>query len=305
MKNLILFLLILTSLSACRLEDKKSHEKLKIVTTTGIIFDGVQAIVGDSAYVDFIMGPGTDPHVYKPTSTDVELLDEADVIVMNGLHLEGKMAEMLNKYGQEKPVIRISDGIAEKHLLKVADFEDAYDPHIWFDLTIWEKGLQHFTEEISSIDSTNKVFYQQNFERYKNQMREADDFIASELAKIPENKRVLITSHDAFNYFGRKYSIDVRGIQGISTLSEVGLKEISDMVNFVVDNQITAIFTETATSDKTAKSIQDGAKEKGHEVAIDGPLYADALGEPHEPAGTYVGMIKANVEMIVNGLTQP
>ena len=305
MKKVLLLLIPLALFAQCRLEEStEENKRYHIVTTTGIIADGVANIVGDSADVDFIMGPGTDPHIYKPTSMDVELLDEADIIISNGVHLEGKMAEMLDKYSQEKPVIKLGDGIAEDELLKVAEMDDAIDAHIWFDPMMWKDGLKYVSDELGKVDTKNKDYFSENFKVYAKELDETSSWIETEIGTLPDSLRVLITSHDAFNYFGRRYNLDVRGIQGISTLSEVGLKDVANMVDFVVERKIKAIFTETGTSDKTAISIQDGAKEKGHEVEILGPLYADALGEPHSDAGTYIGMIKENVRMIVEGLEE-
>lgn len=299
-----IFILIGISLVSCRIEEEETERigPLHIVATTGIIEDCLSEIVGDKAEVSAIMGPGTDPHIYKPTPNDVEMLDEADVIVANGFHLEGKMADMLKKYGQEKPVIFVSDGIDEKKVLKSADADDAVDPHIWFDTDLWLDGMWHVARELGKIDTASKEQFEENFEAFEDQVKEVDNWSKSMLDSIPENKRTLITSHDAFSYFGRKYAVEVKGIQGISTLSEVGLKEISDMVDFVVENQIPSIFIETSTSDKTARSILDGCKAKKYQVAIAGPLYSDALGEPDSDAGTYLGMLKANVTAIVQGL---
>ena len=248
------------------------------------------------------MGPGADPHIYKPTPGDIELLDKADIIIANGLHLEGKMSAMFKKYGQEKPVILVSDGLEEKDLIKSADFADSYDPHIWFDTRIWMKGMAYVCDEITKLDTMDRNYYKANFNRYQKEVDEMDKWVADRLDSLDKNNKVLITSHDAFSYFGRRYGIEVRGIQGISTISEVGLKGISEMVDFVVQRKIRSIFVETSTSQKTAQSIVDGARGKGFDVRIDGPLYSDALGEPDSEGGTYIGMIKSNVMMIVNGL---
>lgn len=302
MKKTALILLAAVSLAACRIEPKEQQGPLHIVATTGIIEDGLLHIVGDSAEVSCIMGPGTDPHVYKPTPGDIELLDDADVIVCNGLHLEGKMAEMLDKYASEKPVLKVSDGIGEKDLIKSVDLADSYDPHIWFDPQIWMQGLSYITDELGKIDTASAAYYTGNFERYRTEAMALDEWIQVQLDSLDTNHRVLITSHDAFSYFGRRYGMEVRGIQGISTLSEVGLKEISAMVDFIIQRQIAAIFVETSTSQKTATSIVDGCRAQNYALRIEGPLYSDALGEPDTDAGNYLGMIRANVTMITNGL---
>lgn len=302
MKQVVVFLFITLLAVACRIEVKERQGPLHIVTTTGIIEDVVSNIVGDSAEVTGLMGPGTDPHLYKPTPGDIELLDEADVIISNGLHLEGKMAEMLAKYGQEKPVIMVSDGLTENQIIKSADFDDAHDPHIWFDPEIWMDAFSYVTNELSSIDSINKMYYTANYEKYAAEVAEADQWAKETIGQLSDSSKVLITSHDAFSYFGKHYGLEVRGIQGISTLSEVGLKDISEMVDFVIEREINAIFVETSTSDKTAQSIVDGVIEKGYEVKLDGPLFSDALGEPDGKGGTYIGMLMENVNTIVDGL---
>jgi len=302
MKIYITIFLISASLLSCRIEPKEQNGPLHIVTTTGIIEDCIKQIVGDSAEVSSIMGPGTDPHLYKPTPGDVELLDEADIIICNGLHLEGKMAEMLENYSKEKPVLKISDGIDEKDIIKSADFADSYDPHIWFDTKIWGQGLEYIANELGKIDSVNANYYEKNYHDYMLEITELDVWVRDRLNSIDSTQRILITSHDAFHYFGRRYDIEVKGIQGISTLSEVGLKDISDMVDFVLERKIRSIFVETSTSQKTAQSIADGCLAKKYSVALEGPLYSDALGEPDSEGGTYIGMIRGNVEMIVKGL---
>ncbi|OIQ28697.1 MAG: hypothetical protein BM555_05715 [Crocinitomix sp. MedPE-SWsnd] len=304
MKKLIYILIAGLALVSCRLDEEKDERlgPLNIVTTTGIIEDGLINIVGPDCEVTALMGPGTDPHMYKPTPGDIEILDEADVIVANGLHLEGKMAEMLEKYSKEKPLILVSDGLDKEDIIKSADFEDANDPHIWFDTEKWMKGLTHVTKELGEIEPELDSVFQVNLASYEKEVKKLDSWVKRKLKKLDENSKVLVTSHDAFSYFGKRYDIEVKGIQGISTLSEVGLKEIADMVDFVIERKLKAIFVETSTSDKTAQSIVDGCRAKGYEVNLLGPLYSDALGEPDVDAGTYIGMMKANVITIVEGL---
>ena len=305
MNKLIAVFLIAVLATACRLEENPTTEKLgplHIVTTTGIIEDAVENVVGNACEVTSLMGPGTDPHIYKPTPGDIELLDEADIIIANGLHLEGKMAEMLEKYKQEKPVLKMSDGLDDEDILSAADIQDAQDPHIWFDTKIWMKGLAYVTDELGKIDSSIDSTIHLNYEAYKAEIKKLDKWVQESLDSLENSSRVLVTSHDAFSYFGRKYKMKVKGIQGVSTLSEVGLKEVAEMVDFIIDRKIKAIFVETSTSDKTAQSIVEGCADKGYTVLLKGPLYSDALGEPDSDAGTYIGMIQANVRTIVEGL---
>ena len=301
-RNVFIVISLLAILVGCREGEGERIGPLHIVATTGIIEDGLINIVGDSAEVSALMGPGTDPHLYKPTPFDIELLDEADVIVCNGLHLEGKMSEMLQKYGQRKPVIEVAAGVEKASLISAVEGSDAFDPHIWFNPSIWSDGLAYVTKELGEIEPKSAEYFQANYQIYQKKLSELELWVESKLLTISDSVKVLITSHDAFSYFGQRFDIEVRGIQGISTLSEVGLKDIADMVDFVIERQIPAIFVETSTSDKTAQSIVDGTYQKGFELKLKGPLYSDALGEPDSPAGTYVGMVKENVRMIVEGL---
>lgn len=305
MKRILIIILAAFTLIGCRIDEASKTEKigpLHIVATTGIIKNTLENIVQSNCEITALMGPGTDPHIYKPTPGDIELLEEADVIVSNGLHLEGKMAEMLNKYSAEKPVLSVADGIEEQELISAADAADAIDPHIWFDTRIWMKGMSYITDELSKIDSSLDSTIHANLKHYKDEVKKLDKWVIKSLDSLSDASRVLVTSHDAFSYFGRRYKIKVRGIQGVSTLSEVGLKEVSDMVDFLIDRNIKSIFTETSTSTKTAQSIVEGCAARGHKVSINGPLYSDALGEPDSEAGTYIGMIKDNVNAIVEGL---
>ncbi|MEX1001098.1 MAG: zinc ABC transporter substrate-binding protein [Crocinitomicaceae bacterium] len=303
--NVMITIVFAITLVSCRLGNKDASERkgpLHIVATTGIIGDGLKQLVGDSAEVSAMMGPGTDPHIYRPTPADVELLDEADVIVANGLHLEGKMAEMLHKYAKEKPVLFVSDGIPEDQLLRTAETGDAFDPHIWFDPELWMLGMKHIATELGKVDTTAVDYFIANYKAYKTELESLEKELIQQIDSIPPEKRMLVTSHDAFSYFGRKFGLKVKGIQGVSTLSEVGLKDISNMVDFVIEHEIRSIFVETSTSDKTAQSIVDGCKDKNYALELAGPLYSDALGEPDEATGTYVGMIRKNVQTIVAGL---
>lgn len=301
----ILLMLPVLMLGSCRLGEDENTEQigpLHVVATTNIIGDALKNLLKGGAEVSVMMGPGTDPHMYKPTPGDVDLLDRADVIIANGLHLEGKMADMLDKYGKEKPVLFVADGIDKSKIIKSADYADSFDPHIWFDPDLWTQGLTHISNEMQKIDTSNAARYEENLINYTREIENLTEWIKTRINNLPAEKRVLITSHDAFSYFGRKFEFEVKGIQGISTISEVGLKEISNMVDFVIERDIASIFVETSTSQKTAQSIVDGAKDKGYTVSLKGPLFSDALGEPDSEGGTYIGMMKSNVNMIIEGL---
>lgn len=301
--------LLLVILGACTgKKDRKHPSRMTIVATTGMIGDAVKSICGDSAEVITLMGPGVDPHLYKPTLRDIDKLAAADIIVYNGLHLEGKMADMLHKIGKKKKVIAVSDGIPSSGLLVTnpdqvkEGGQPVYDPHIWFDVKLWSKGIQYAAREIGLYDSIHKVQYDLSAPKY-GRMLEALDFWAKEQIKtIPTESRLIITAHDAFNYFGRAYEIEVMGLQGISTVSEPGLKDISQLVDLLVSRKIKAVFVESSVSQRSINAVIQGCKQKGHTVKIGGTLFSDAMGAEGAPEGTYKGMVEHNVKAIVEGL---
>ncbi|MBB6610088.1 zinc ABC transporter substrate-binding protein [Pontibacter sp. Tf4] len=277
-------------------------KKMYVVTTTGILADAVRNIVGDAATVDAIMGSGVDPHLYKATQGDLQKLTDADAIVYNGLHLEGKMGEVLGKLDRFKTVITASAGIPEQQLLRSQAFADSHDPHIWFSVPLWQLVVQHLTTELQQKDPQNADLYARNAKAYLQQLNELHNYTKQAIATIPASQRTLITAHDAFGYFGRTYDIDVRGLQGISTVSEFGLQDVSGLVNFIVSHKIKAVFVESSVSPKAIEAVVIGSRQKGHTIRIGGTLYSDALGEAGTPEGTYIGMVRHNVDQIVSAL---
>jgi len=275
-----------------------------IVCTTGMIKDAVENIVGDKAKIDALMGPGVDPHLYKATQGDLQKLQQADIIVYNGLFLEGKMGEILQKLKRRKTVIAMAELLPKKSYINNTEFQGAYDPHIWFDVDLWKKASLLLSVELIKTDSSNQTYYQKNTDQYVLQLDSLHNAVKTQINLIPEDKRVLVTAHDAFAYFGRAYEMDVRGLQGISTLSEFGLRDVSNLVDFIVQNEIPAIYTETSVSEKAIKAVLEGCRSKGHEVVIGGSLFSDAMGEEETFEGTYIGMVHSNVEKIVSGLSK-
>lgn len=271
-----------------------------IVTTTGMIADIVENITGDSATVEAIMQPGVDPHLYKASQGDLKKIMDADYIFYNGLHLEGKMGEIIEKQTHTKPVIALGDSISGSKVLKVS--ETTYDPHIWFDVALWKDASEVALKRLTKLNPENTAYYQQNADRYLKELDELDQWVKKEILTIPENRRVLITAHDAFSYFGKAYGIEVRGLQGISTMSEIGLRDVTDLVNYVIKNDIPAVFVESSVSDKSLKAVVEGVNNKGKELSIGGNLFSDAMGAKGTPEGTYMGMVKHNVNTIVTAL---
>lgn len=301
--RIIALFLICLVITACGSAEKSTEtDKLSIVTTTGMIADVVKNIGKDSIQVQALMGPGVDPHLYKATQGDLGRLQKADIIFYNGLHLEGKMGEVFEKLGRIKNVVPVAGRIEASRLLSDPVYTDAHDPHVWFDVNLWSSTIDVVVEILSAEDAENAAFYQQNGKNLKAEFSLLDNWVRTQVSTIPEDKRILITAHDAFNYFGKAYDIEVRGLQGISTLSEFGLKDRVDLVNFIVEKQIKAVFVETSVSQKNIDAIIEGCQQKGHDVTVGGYLYSDAMGADGTPEGTYTGMVRANVNTIVNSL---
>lgn len=305
-KSLLLPVLILLILGACKQKKEQGTipegQQMKVVTTTSILKDAVQNIVGEAATVESIMGSGVDPHLYKATQGDLQKLTNADVVVYNGLHLEGKMGEVLEKLQRQKTVVAAAEGIPASDLRSSPQFQDSHDPHVWFDVKLWQQVVSHISKELQQKDPKNASLYKKRTEEYLKELEDLNDFTTSAIASIPEHQRILITAHDAFGYFGDAYKIQVRGLQGISTVSEFGLQDVSSLVNYIVDNKIKAVFVESSVSPKAIEAVVEGSRQKGHEVKIGGTLYSDALGAENTEEGTYVGMVKHNVDKIVAAL---
>ena len=252
--------------------------KLPVVTTTTMITDLVKDVGGDRIEVNGLMGPGVDPHLYKATACDVRSLQKADLIFYNGLYLEGKIGDILIKLSRKgKKVYAISEGIPEERLLEPPEFAGHYDPHIWFDPLMWSDAVNVVVEGLSLSDPKNATYYQSSGERITKRYKELFDWAAAELQKVSPAQRILITSHDAFNYFGRAFDFRVVGVQGISTSTEAGLADIAKMVDFIRENNVKAIFVESSVSQATISRISNDAG-----VKIGGELFSDAMGIPGE-----------------------
>lgn len=299
---LIIFFMLSSLLLASCSGEKENANIFSIVATTGIIADAVQEIAGDSVEVVALMGPGVDPHLYKPSQGDISQLSDADLILYNGLHLEGKMQDILEKLSKRRPVIAVSGDIPEEKLLILNQPKGAPDPHIWFDLGLWQEAVKTISQSLQQQDPARAAYYQERTENYVARLEKLHQKLLEQIASIPVQQRVLVTAHDAFSYFGRAYDIEVRALQGISTLSEYGLQDVSRLVGFLAERNIKAVFIETSVSPKALEAVVEGARQRGHQVRIGGSLYSDALGEADGPAGNYIGMVRHNVRTITNAL---
>jgi manganese/zinc/iron transport system substrate-binding protein len=276
--------------------------KIRATTTTTMITDLVRQIGGDQVEVTGLMGPGVDPHLYKASQGDVSALREANVVFYNGLFLEGQMEDILEKTGEQKPTVQVSGDIPEEELLDSPQYEGQFDPHVWFDATLWRTTVDPVVEQLSELDPEGASEFEQRGEEYKRQIDELDSFVEEEISSIPEEQRVLVTAHDAFNYFGRRYGMEVRGLQGISTEAEAGSRDVQELADFLADNEIKAIFIESSVPPQTIEAVQDAARNRGWELEIGGELYSDAGGDEGTEAETYTGMFRENVETITEAL---
>ena len=275
----------------------------KAVATVGMIADVVRNVAGEKAEVDGLIGEGVDPHLYKPTRGDVVALNGADVVFYNGLMLEGKMSDVLVKAARGgRPVYAVTEAILDQGDYVLTDESEHYDPHVWMDVKGWLRATEVVASSLSEFDASNKAFYLEKSSEYANQLNALDEYARTAIASIPESQRVLVTAHDAFNYLGRAYGLEVRGIQGLSTESEAGVKDIETLVTFLVEQSIPAVFVETSVADKNVRALVEGAKARGHDLSIGGALFSDAMGPAGTYEGTYIGMIDHNVTTIVRAL---
>lgn len=275
---------------------------LTVVTTTGMIADAAARVAGRGARVEALMGPGVDPHLYKASESDVRKLAEADLILYNGLHLEGKMGDILVKLARTRPVVAVSEEVPPDELREPPELAGQTDPHIWFDVQLWARTLAPIAGALAELDPGRAGEYRAAAEAYHRELVELDAWVAGRIAEIPEDQRVLVTAHDAFGYFGRRYGVEVVGLQGLSTLAEAGLKDVDRVVDLVVGRGIKAIFVESSVPRRSIEAVQAACRARGHEVAIGGQLFSDAMGAAGTPEGTYPGMVRANVNTIVEAL---
>lgn len=281
---------------------KAEDGRINVVTTIGMITDIVQNVGKEKVDVHGLMGPGVDPHLYKATEGDVTRLSEADIIFYNGLHLEARMAEVLESMGERKKTVAVTDYIPRESLLDFPAYPGQYDPHVWFDVSMWIKSVEKVRDSLSEMDPENKGYYEANAAEYIAKLQELDSYVSSKALEVPEQQRVLVTAHDAFQYFGRAYGFEVIGLQGISTQSEAGTRDVQNLVNFIVDRKIKAIFVETSIPERNIRAVQEAARSKGWEVEIGGSLYSDAMGDGGTFEGTYIGMVTHNIGTINQAL---
>ena len=298
----IIALIAVVCLFNCK-NETETNGKLKVVTTTTMINDLVKNIGGDFIEVEGLMGSGVDPHLYKASEGDVTKLVNANIIFYNGLHLEGKLVEVFEKMGNTNKIqVALGEGLDKSQLIGSDYFASNYDPHVWFNIEFFKQFTKQVTKVLSEKDPKNTVNFIENEKAYLAKLTQLESEVSNTINALPKEKRILVTAHDAFNYFGKNYEFNVVGLQGLSTATEAGVKDVQRISSFIIDNKIKAIFVESSVPRRTVEALVAAVKAKDHDVEIGGTLYSDALGNAGTIEGTYIGMFKYNVNTIVNAL---
>ena len=309
--SLCLLVLLLMVASGCQKDNTEdpananptTEKKLHVVATIGMITDILKNIGQDRIDVTGIVGEGVDPHLYKPTEGDVERLKDADIIFYNGLNLETKIIGAAHdKMAYNTKVVAVTDGILRSQLRTSSEFQGGYDPHVWHDVSLWMKAVDRVRDTLAQADPNNAEYYRSNAKNYLAALKTLHDNLQDLAAQIPAQRRVLVTTHDAFGYLGRAYGFKVRGLQGLNTETEVGVADVRELAAFIIEHRIPAMFVETSTPSQGIEAVQAAVRAKGFEVEIGGGLFADAMGTPGTPEGTYIGLMRHNIDTIVNAL---
>ncbi|MDB4225888.1 zinc ABC transporter substrate-binding protein [Algibacter sp.] len=299
MKKLLILSLAISILS-CK-KEKQANGKLNIVTTTTMITDLVKNVGGEQINLQGLMGSGVDPHLYKASEGDVTKLSDADIIFYNGLHLEGKLVEVFEKMKNIK-TIAVADALDESTLIGSEYFASNYDPHIWFDLDYWKLATQFVVKTLSEAIPNQKTTFEANGKIYIEKLNTLQTKLKTTISILSKEQRILVTAHDAFNYFGKAFDFEVVGLQGLSTATEAGVQDVQKLAAFIIENNVKSVFVESSVPKRTIEALQAAVKSKNHEVTIGGTLYSDALGNADSKEGTYIGMFEHNVNTIVNAL---
>ena len=280
-----------------------TEKKLHVVATIGMITDILKNIGRDRIDVTGIVGEGVDPHLYKPTAGDTERLKDAEIIFYNGLHLEAKIiGDVLDKMADKTKAVAVTAGTLSSQLRTSSEFQGGYDPHVWHDVSLWMKAVERIRDTLAQADPNNAEYYHSNAKNYLAALKTLHDDLQNLAAQIPAQRRILVTTHDAFGYLGRAYGFEVRGLQGLNTETEAGVADVRELAAFIIEHRIPAIFVETSTPSQGIKAVQAAVRAKGFEVEIGGGLFADAMGTPGTPEGTYIGLMRYNIDTIVNAL---
>jgi manganese/zinc/iron transport system substrate-binding protein len=283
-----------------------ANRPARAVVTTGMIADIVKVVGSAHVEVTALMGPGVDPHQYKATAGDLTRLQQADIVFYNGLHLEGKMAEVFEGLGTRVRTVAVTRTLDPDKDLRpaAAGYEGTHDPHVWFDVRLWMKAVECVRDALAELDPAHGDEFRANAERYLKELTDLDAEVKTKAMRIPADRRVLVTAHDAFYYFGRAYGFEVRGLQGISTATETNTRDVDDLARFIADRKIPAVFGESSVPDRNLEAVLAAVRQRhGYPVKLlGGQLFSDALGDAGTPEGTYVGMVRHNIDVIAGAL---
>ncbi len=275
---------------------------LTVVTTTGMIADAARQVGGAAVEVQALMGPGVDPHAYRQTRSDIVAMGRADLVLWHGLYLEAQLESFLLELAEQRRVVAVGESLPKNLLIGHEDYAGRFDPHVWMNPNLWARVVLAVRDAMIAARPEHEAAFRANADRHLAEIAELAGYAAQVLASVPAEKRVLVTAHDAFNYFGSAYGFEVVGIQGISTEAEAGLARIAELVDMLVTREIGAVFVETSVSDRNIRALIEGAAARGQEVVIGGELYSDAMGAEGTYQGTYLGMIDHNVTTISRAL---
>ncbi len=302
----VLWIVVVTLIvAACggQTEGPPDGARMKIVATTNIVGDLVRTIGEPHVEVESLMGPGIDPHLYKASAGDVRRMSSARAIFYSGLHLEGKMSEVLEKVGErDVRTVAVAECVPHDQLIRSEGFSGVHDPHVWFDIALWSKTVECVTEALAELDAVHAEDYRGRAASYVEELMSLDGWVRDRVASVEPDRRILVTAHDAFGYFGRAYGFEVRGLLGVSTASEAGTSDVQELADFIVAHSIPAVFVETSVPPRYVQALKEAVGAQGFEVEIGGSLFSDSLGDRGTPAETYVGTVRANVETIVTAL---
>ncbi|HVM36727.1 MAG TPA: zinc ABC transporter substrate-binding protein [Actinomycetota bacterium] len=279
-----------------------SGRRINAVATTGMVADVVANVGRERVDVIPLMGPGIDPHLYKASEGDVTRVGEADIVFYSGLHLEARMAEVFERMGSFVEAVAVTDGMPRERLLAPPAFAGQFDPHVWFDVDLWASTVDEVSDALIDLDPEHADLYRDNADAYRAELDDLDAYVRTQAERVPAEQRVLITAHDAFGYFGRAYGFEVRGLQGISTVSEAGAGDLQELADFIVERRIPALFIESSVPVRFVEAVREAVRARGFETSIGGELFSDAMGDPGTAEGTYVGMVRHNIDTIVGAL---
>ena len=301
----IVILAAVAAVSACggHVTAPEENGGLRVVATTTIVGDLVRTIGGPEVQLEVLMGPGIDPHLYKASAGDVRRMSSAEAIFFNGLHLEGKMTEVMERMGERGvTTVAVGECLPADDLITSAGFSGLHDPHVWFDVSLWARATHCVADALAELVPAHAEVFQNRAQAYHDELMEFDGWVQGRVGDLEPEQRVLVTAHDAFSYFGRAYDFEVYGLLGVSTASEAGTSDVKELAHFIVERRVPAIFVETSVPPRYVQALKEAVEAQGFAVEIGGTLYSDSLGDRGTPAGTYVGTVRANVETIVTAL---